>query len=105
MMLLHNLKDAEQVVSFVEAVKVGLGNNQGVFFPQSIAPLADVDALLDLDFVARSSKVLSHLIGDELPQSTIASMVKNAFNFPAELVKVEENVYCLELFHGPTLAF
>ncbi len=105
MMLLHNLKDAEQVVSFVEAVKVGLGNNQGVFFPQSIAPLADVDALLELDFVGRSSKVLSHLIGDEIPQSTIASMVKNAFNFPAELVKVEENVYCLELFHGPTLAF
>lgn len=104
-MLLHNLKDAEQKVSFVEAVKVGLGNNQGVFFPHSLVPLSNVDELLELDFVARSSKILSHLIGDELPESTVQQMVQNAFNFPAELVKVEDNVYCLELFHGPTLAF
>jgi threonine synthase len=104
-MLLHNLKDAEQKVSFVEAVKVGLGNNQGVFFPNSLVPLSNVDELLELDFVTRSSKVLSHLIGDELPESTVQQMVQNAFNFPAELVKVEDNVYCLELFHGPTLAF
>lgn len=104
-MLLHNLKDAEQKVSFVEAVKVGLGNNQGVFFPNSLVPLSNVDELLELDFVARSSKILSHLIGDELPESTVQQMVQNAFNFPAELVKVEDNVYCLELFHGPTLAF
>ena len=104
-MLLHNLKDVQQEVSFVEAVIVGLGNNQGVFFPKNLEPLSNVDELLELDFVTRSSKVLSHLIGDELPADTVAAMVKNAFNFPAELVKVEDNVYCLELFHGPTLAF
>ena len=104
-MQLHNLKDSSQKVSFVEAVKTGLGRNQGVFFPESLAPLSDVDTLLDMDFVTRSGKILSHLIGDELPSDTVAQMVKNAFNFPVKLVEVEENTYCLELFHGPTLAF
>ncbi|WP_338363944.1 threonine synthase [uncultured Pseudoalteromonas sp.] len=104
-MQLHNLKENSQKVSFVEAVKTGLGRNQGVFFPESLAPIADIDALLDMDFVTRSSKILSHLIGDELPADTVAQMVKNAFNFPVKLVEVEDNNYCLELFHGPTLAF
>ncbi|KPH90181.1 threonine synthase [Pseudoalteromonas haloplanktis] len=104
-MQLHNLKEYSQKVSFVEAVKTGLGRNQGVFFPESLAPLSDVDALLDMDFVTRSGKILSHLIGDELPSDTVAQMVKNAFNFPVKLVEVEDNTYCLELFHGPTLAF
>ena len=104
-MQLHNLKDDSQKVSFVEAVKTGLGRNQGVFFPESLAPIADIDALLEMDFVTRSSKILSHLIGDELPADTVAQMVQNAFNFPVKLVEVEKNIYCLELFHGPTLAF
>ncbi|TGV19687.1 threonine synthase [Pseudoalteromonas sp. MEBiC 03607] len=104
-MQLHNLKDESQQVSFVEAVKTGLGRNQGVFFPDSLMPIKDVDALLDLDFVSRSSKILSHLIGDELPADTVAQMVQNAFNFDVKLVEVEKDMYCLELFHGPTLAF
>ena len=48
-MILHNLNDPEQEVSFIEAVKVGLGNNQGVFFPKEIQPLDNIDALLELD--------------------------------------------------------
>lgn len=104
-MQLHNLKDETQQVSFVEAVKTGLGRNQGVFFPESLTPIQDIDALLNLDFVSRSSKILSHLIGDELPADTVAQMVQNAFNFDVKLVEVEKDIYCLELFHGPTLAF
>ena len=104
-MQLHNLKDETQQVSFVEAVKTGLGRNQGVFFPNSLTPIQDIDKLLDLDFVSRSSKILSHLIGDELPADTVAQMVQNAFNFDVKLVEVEKDIYCLELFHGPTLAF
>jgi threonine synthase len=104
-MILHNLNDPEQEVSFIEAVKVGLGNNQGVFFPKEIQPLDNIDGLLELDFVTRSTEVLSHLIGDELPKETLEVMVENAFNFPIEFVKLADNTYCLELFHGPTLAF
>ncbi|MBS3797485.1 threonine synthase [Pseudoalteromonas sp. BDTF-M6] len=104
-MQLYNLKDNEQVVSFVEAVKIGLGRNQGVFFPKQLTQLEDVDALLELDFVTRSAKVLRHLLGNELSDETLAQMVAGAFTFPAPLVKVDDNLHCLELFHGPTLAF
>ncbi|WP_440053796.1 threonine synthase [Pseudoalteromonas sp. T1lg65] len=104
-MKLVNLKDAQQQVSFTEAVKIGLGRNQGVFFPESFQPLADVDALLDKPFAERSTEILYHLIGDELPKDTLSEMVQRAFNFPAKLVAVDDTHYCLELFHGPTLAF
>ncbi|PAJ72996.1 threonine synthase [Pseudoalteromonas sp. NBT06-2] len=109
-MKLHNLKDNSQQVSFVEAVKTGLGRDQGVFFPIKLEKIENsfpqgIDALLDLDFVSRSSVILSHLIGDELPKDTVEQMVQNAFNFDVKLVEVEDNMYCLELFHGPTLAF
>lgn len=104
-MLLHNLKDPSQQVSFIEAVKVGLGRDQGVFFPSAIRPLENVQALLELDFVTRSSKILSHLIGDEIEPSRLAAMVERAFNFPLKLAEVDDSTFCLELFHGPTLAF
>ncbi|ESP94010.1 threonine synthase [Pseudoalteromonas luteoviolacea] len=104
-MNLVNLMDPQQQVSFTEAVKIGLGRNQGVFFPQNLVPLEDINALLAMPFQARSSRILQHLIGDELPSDTLDAMVKSAFNFPAPLVEVESGTYCLELFHGPTLAF
>ncbi|MCF6440269.1 threonine synthase [Pseudoalteromonas luteoviolacea] len=104
-MNLVNLMDPEQQVSFTEAVKIGLGRNQGVFFPEKLVAMEDVDALLAMPFKARSSKILQHLIGDELPSDTLDEMVDSAFNFPAPIVEVEKNTYCLELFHGPTLAF
>ncbi len=50
-------------------------------------------------------KILGALIGEELPKATLDAMVKNAFTFTAPLEKVEDNIYALELFHGPTLAF
>lgn len=65
----------------------------------------DIDALLAEDFVSRSSKILSALIGDELPADKIRAMVDSAFQFAAPIAKVKEGVYALELFHGPTLAF
>ncbi|MBQ4877644.1 threonine synthase [Pseudoalteromonas luteoviolacea] len=104
-MNLVNLMDPQQQVSFTEAVKIGLGRNQGVFFPDKLAVIENVDALLAMPFKARSSKILQHLIGDELPSDTLDEMVNSAFNFPAPIVEVEKNTYCLELFHGPTLAF
>ena len=65
----------------------------------------DIDALLALPLVERSQKILGALIGDELPRETLNKMVANAFIFPAPLACVNNDVYALELFHGPTLAF
>jgi threonine synthase len=102
---LVNLKDASDVASFAEAVKKGLGKNQGLYFPKHIASFSDIDAILAMPFVQRSVEILHKLIGDELPKTTLAGIVERAFAFPAPVVKVSDNVYSLELYHGPTLAF
>jgi len=102
---LVNLKDSSDKASFCEAVAKGLGKNQGLYFPESIAPMDNIDELLSMPLVERSIKILNHLIGDELPLETISEFVQNAFTFDAPLAHVSDNIYSLELFHGPTLAF
>jgi len=104
-MNLYNIKHPEEQVNFAQAVRQGLGKEQGLFFPENIPHLSNIDELLALPQVERSQKILGALIGEEIPQAQLAQMVRNAFTFPAPVVKVEDNIYALELFHGPTLAF
>ncbi|MGF7452900.1 threonine synthase [Pasteurella bettyae] len=104
-MNLYNIKHPEQQVNFAQAVHQGLGKDQGLFFPEIIPQLDNIEELLDLPLVERSQKVLATIIGDEIPTQTLNNAIKNAFTFPAPLVKVMNNIYALELFHGPTLAF
>ncbi|GLR08594.1 threonine synthase [Mixta theicola] len=106
-MKLYNLKDHNEQVSFAQAVKQGLGSQQGLFFPLELPEfdLSDIDAMLEMDFVTRSSKILSAYIGDEVAPQQLAERVKAAFAFPAPVAPVTEDIACLELFHGPTLAF
>lgn len=104
-MELVNLKDSQDTASFAEAVKRGLGKQQGLYFPKNIPTIEDIDGLLALPFVERSIKVLRTLIGDELNNGELEEIVKTAFAFEAPVEQVSENIYTLELFHGPTLAF
>ncbi|PHM66280.1 threonine synthase [Xenorhabdus stockiae] len=106
-MKLYNLKDSHEQVSFSQAVKQGLGKQQGLFFPQDLPEFsrAEIDELLKLDFVSRSQRILSAFIGDEILTDQLAERVKNAFAFPAPVSTVEDDIASLELYHGPTLAF
>lgn len=106
-MKLYNLKDHNQQVSFAQAVKQGLGKQQGLFFPLELPEFnqSDIDELLKLDFVSRSARILSAYIGDELSADEVKQRVAQAFQFPAPVVKVQDDISVLELFHGPTLAF
>ena len=100
-----NISHPEQSVSFAEAVKTGLGKGQGLFFPEQLEPLGDIQSLLEMDFVSRSVVILQHLVGESMAPDVLQSCVKNAFNFPVKLADVSEGVHALELFHGPSLAF
>ncbi|MDU7051589.1 MAG: threonine synthase [Klebsiella variicola] len=106
-MKLYNLKDHNEQVSFAQAVTQGLGKHQGLFFPHDLPEfsLTEIDDMLAQDFVTRSAKILSAFIGDEIPQDVLQQRVRAAFAFPAPVSKVQDDVGCLELFHGPTLAF
>ncbi|EGU61886.1 threonine synthase [Vibrio nigripulchritudo ATCC 27043] len=104
-MKLYNIKENDEQVSFGQAVRQGLGRNQGLFFPSELPKFEDVDALLAEDFVTRSGKILSAFIGEELSPEQVNQLVDAAFQFPAPIKQVKDGVYALELFHGPTLAF
>ncbi|SES63514.1 threonine synthase [Thorsellia anophelis] len=106
-MQLYNLKDHSEVVSFAQAVKQGLGKQQGLFFPSVIPHFStsEIEALLSLNFVDRSTEILSALIGNEIEKSDLHARIKTAFTFPAPVKHVSDDIATLELFHGPTLAF
>ncbi len=103
-MQLFNLLHKDEATNFTTAVLRGLGRDQGLFFMDKIVPLDNIDALMELPLVERSQKILRHLIGDdELPE--LENIVAKCFTFKAPLVQADDNIYALELFHGPTLAF
>ncbi len=104
-MKLHNLKIATEQVNFKQAVIQGIGQERGLFFVNQFKPLENLDEILAMDFVERSSHIIHHLIDGELPLEKVTEMVSNAFNFEVPMVEVTENTVCLELFHGQTLAF
>jgi len=100
-----NINHPEQKVTFPQAVITGLGKGQGLFFPEKLEPLDNIPALLEMDFVSRSSVLLNYLVGDAMQADVLRACVEKAFDFPVPLVPVAEQVYALELFHGPSLAF
>lgn len=106
-MKLYNLKHHQQQVNFAQAVKQGLGQNQGLFFPDELPEFSgrEMADLLAMDFVPRSTQILHKFIGDEIPLSQLAVRVKTAFNFPVNVREIMPQIATLELFHGPTLAF
>ncbi|QJC30555.1 threonine synthase [Enterobacteriaceae endosymbiont of Neohaemonia nigricornis] len=105
-MKFFNINYNKEQVSFVEALKKGLGNKQGLFFPCYMPKLQDKDILqlLNLNFVDCSSKILSYFIKD-ISIDDLTKIIKKCFNFLVPLVLLDNNLACLELYHGPTLAF
>ena len=80
-MKLYNLKDHNEQVNFAQAIVQGLGKQQGLFFPHDLPEfeLTEIDEMLKMDFVSRSSKVLSAFLGDEIPQEVLEERVRAAF--------------------------
>ena len=104
-MICTNIKHPEEQSEFCAGSTSRAWQRSRFVLSRNDPRLTNIDELLALPLVERSQKILGALIGEELPKATLDAMVKNAFTFPAPLEKVEDNIYALELFHGPTLAF
>ena len=103
----YSTKNKKQVVGFKEAVKLGLPKDNGLFMPESIPALTD-EFLSNLDSYNLAEigyTVLKPYVGDTIPLSELKSICSDAFSFEVPLVKLKENIYSMELYHGPTLAF
>ena len=94
-------------VSLSEAVVQGLAPDNGLFMPETIPKLSDefFRTMHKKSFQDIAFEVAANLIGDDLPKKDLERIVEHTIQFDAPLVEVEKNIYSLELFHGPTLAF
>ena len=93
--------------SFNEAVIKGLAPDKGLFFPVSIPKLDKLffQNLSKKELPEIGFEVAKHFVGNDISESELRKITEEVFNFPIPLVEVEEGVYTLELFHGPTCAF
>ena len=95
------------MVSLAEAVVKGLAPDKGLYMPEQIKelPTAFFNNIGNLTLQEISYAVANTLFGEDVPSSDLKDIVYDALNFDIPLVKVADNKYSLELFHGPTLAF
>ena len=90
-----------------DAVVKGLASDKGLYMPERIKPLpqAFYDHIEDLSFQEIAYNVADAFFGEDVPSETLKQIVYDTLSFDVPVVKVKENIYSLELFHGPTLAF
>lgn len=95
------------LASLEEAVVKGLASDKGLFMPMTIKPLPQefYDEIENLSFREIAYRVADAFFGEDVPAETLKEIVYDTLNFDVPLVPVKENIYSLELFHGPTLAF
>jgi len=106
-MYYRSLNGKSKKVNFEEAVKNGLANDGGLYFPENIKPL-DSNFIKDIGDYSNFEigyEVIKQFIGDSINESDIKEILSKTIDFNFPVVRLEKNIYSLELFHGPTLAF
>jgi threonine synthase len=106
-MNLYSTNNTTAEVSFKEAVFNSMPQDKGLYMPYSIQRLDDefINNLDKYTLPEIAFKVAQNLLGDSIPTDDLKALIDDAINFPAPIVKLQDNVYVLELFHGPSLAF
>ena len=106
-MRLYSTNKQSPEVSFKEALFKGLPDDNGLFMPRHIPalPRKFFENLEDTSFPDMAVEVTDTLIGDEISRRDLEKIVYEAVNFPIEINQVDERIFALELFHGPTMAF
>ena len=93
--------------SLQEAVVKGLASDKGLYMPERIPmiPKAFFNNIGEMSLQDIAYVVANTLFGDDIDSETLKDIVNETLNFDIPLVKVTDNKYSLELYHGPTLAF
>lgn len=93
--------------SFRQAIVQGLAPDGGLYMPIDVlrADEATVDAWRGLPFEQLAATLARWWLGDEFPCDTTERLTREALDFPVPTRRLDERLWLLELFHGPTLAF
>ena len=94
-------------VSLEDAVVKGLAEDKGLFMPNSIKALPQTffDTIETLSFQEIAYTVADAFFGEDVEAEALKKIVYETLNFDTPIVPVTDNIYSLELYHGPTLAF
>jgi threonine synthase len=106
-MLYKSLNKQSGAVSFKEAVVRGQAPDKGLYFPETL-PQLDNNLIKNLRTLSKEEiavQVMRPYVGNEIQEMPFITIMQETINFPMPLVQVSDNMYSLELFHGPTLAF
>lgn len=95
------------LASLEKAVVKGLAEDRGLYMPERIKTLSQefFDHIEQLSFQEIACHVADAFFGEDVPADMLKQIVCDTLSFDVPVVPVKENIYSLELFHGPTLAF
>ena len=90
-----------------KAVVKGLAEDRGLYMPEHInsLPQSFFDHIETLSFHDIACRVAEAFFGGDVPAEALRNIVCDTLSFDCPVVEVEKNIFALELFHGPTLAF
>ncbi len=103
----YNLNNKSNLVSLKEAVLTGIQGSSGLFMPQSVPKLDTtfIENIHRYSLQEIAFEVAKLFLNEDVAEYEIKGIVNDALNFEIPLVHLHDNIYALELFHGPTLAF
>lgn len=102
-----SLGSKDKTYTLKEALFKGLAPDGSLFMPERIPtlPQSFIDGFHELTLPQIAFEVLKPFVQEEVPEEVLQRIVEETFSFDIPLVKVEDKIFSLELFHGPTQAF
>lgn len=106
-MLYYSTNKKAPLATLEKAVVKGLAEDRGLYMPEKInqLPQGFFNHIDGLSFREIARNVADAFFGDDIEPEALKRIVYDTLSFDCPIHKVDENIYALELFHGPTLAF
>jgi threonine synthase len=106
-MKLYSTNNKNLRVSFQEAIFNSMPQDKGLYMPSEIPQLEKdfIDHIEKYSLQEIAYKIASTLLKDEMPAADLKALIEDTANFDAPIVKLDNETFVLELFHGPSLAF
>ncbi len=103
----YSLNNNSPKVSFQDAVIKGLAPDKGLYFPESITPIKKsfIENIESYSNNEIAHELIQQFVGNEIPEKDLKAIIEDVLQFDFPLVPIENDIYSLELFHGPTMAF
>ncbi|MEE4311286.1 MAG: threonine synthase [candidate division KSB1 bacterium] len=103
----YSTKNRSGSYSLQEAVLKGIADDGGLFMPADLPVIGHhyFASRDQISFAETSFDISQMILGSEIPANVLREIVENAFTFDIPLQQMSDEIYALELFHGPTLAF